>query len=96
MTRRLTLWITGGAAAASLGLGTAFAATIPGHATSTTGTSGTSAPAGSPAPGTSGSAGSSASPPASTQQSQQQTQLSQPSTQPAHTTAPPVVISGGS
>jgi hypothetical protein len=29
--RRLTLWITGGAAAASLGLGAAFAHTLPGH-----------------------------------------------------------------
>ena len=29
--RKLTLWITGGAAAASLGLGTAFAHSLPGH-----------------------------------------------------------------
>jgi hypothetical protein len=29
--RKLTLWITGGAAAASLGLGTAFAHALPGH-----------------------------------------------------------------
>jgi hypothetical protein len=33
--RRLTLWITGGAAAASLGLGTAFAHALPGHSYST-------------------------------------------------------------
>jgi hypothetical protein len=29
--RKLTLWITGGAAVASLGLGTAFAQSLPGH-----------------------------------------------------------------
>jgi hypothetical protein len=29
--RRLTLWVAGGAAAASLGLGTAFAQALPGH-----------------------------------------------------------------
>jgi hypothetical protein len=33
--RRLSLWITGGAAAASLGLGTAFAHALPGHAAAT-------------------------------------------------------------
>jgi hypothetical protein len=38
--RKLTLWITGGAAAASLGLGTAFAHAVPGHSY-TTGSSGT-------------------------------------------------------
>ena len=38
MVRKLTLWITGGAAAASLGLGTAFASSVPGHAAGTTGT----------------------------------------------------------
>jgi hypothetical protein len=35
--RRLTLWITGGAAAASLGMGTAFAHAQPGHTGSATG-----------------------------------------------------------
>jgi hypothetical protein len=30
--RRLTLWIAGGAAAATVGLGTAFAHALPGHA----------------------------------------------------------------
>jgi hypothetical protein len=33
--RKLTLWITGGAAAASLGLGTAFAHALPGHSHTT-------------------------------------------------------------
>ena len=37
--RKLTLWITGGAAAASLGLGTAFAHALPGHAAGTAGSS---------------------------------------------------------
>jgi hypothetical protein len=46
--RKLSLWITGGAAAASLGMGTAFAHAIPGHtmtAGATTPASGTSSPA---------------------------------------------------
>ncbi|MGO8960437.1 MAG: hypothetical protein ACLQFR_24150 [Streptosporangiaceae bacterium] len=34
--RKLSLWITGGAAAASLGLGTAFAHELPGHASAAT------------------------------------------------------------
>lgn len=87
MVRKLTLWITGGAAAASLGIGTAFASAVPGHVTGTTGTTTTPAPAASK----SVSAGS-----ASTQHSQPQAQLSQPAQQPTHTTAPPVVTSGGS
>ena len=41
--RKLSLWITGGAAAASLGIGTAFAHAIPGHSTTTQGTGGSSA-----------------------------------------------------
>jgi hypothetical protein len=52
--RKLSLWITGGAAAASLGMGTAFAHAIPGHSTTTRGnvpatgtTGGSSAGAGS-------------------------------------------------
>jgi hypothetical protein len=48
--RKLSLWITGGAAAASLGMGTAFAHAIPGHATTTGGSA--------PATGTSGRAAS--------------------------------------
>jgi hypothetical protein len=45
--RKLTLWITGGAAAASLGMGTAFAQAIPGHTMTTGGSTpatGTSSP----------------------------------------------------
>ena len=53
--RKLTLWIAGGAAAASLGLGTAFAHAIPGHAAGSQ--SAGSAPAATGSPGTGGSAG---------------------------------------
>jgi hypothetical protein len=34
--RKLSLWITGGAAAVSLGLGTAFAHALPGHSSAST------------------------------------------------------------
>jgi hypothetical protein len=37
LARRLTLWVAGGAAAASLGLGTAFAHALPGHRASAAG-----------------------------------------------------------
>jgi hypothetical protein len=94
MVRKLTLWITGGAAAASLGLGTAFASAVPGHA-GTTGTSAT--PSSSTAPQQSGATTTSpAAKPAGSQRSRQPSQLSQPQQQPAQTTAPPVVTSGGS
>jgi hypothetical protein len=86
MVRKLTLWITGGAAAASLGLGTAFATAVPGHA----GTAGTSGTSSSTAPQHSGATTTSpAAKPAGSQ-------LSQPQQQPSQTTAPPVVTSGGS
>lgn len=91
MVRKLTLWITGGAALASVGLGTAFATANPGHAAGTTGTTSTSAPA-SPASSGTGSTRTAAPTSAGTQHSQ----LSQPQQQPAQTTAPPVVTSGGS
>jgi len=95
MVRKLTLWITGGAAAASLGLGTAFATATPGHAAGTTGTSST--PSSSTAPRQSGTGSTSpAAKPAGTQRSSRSSQLSQPQQQPAQTTAPPVVTSGGS
>src|SRR5215475_7336629 len=81
MTRKLTLWITGGAAAASLGMGTALAHAVPGHASSSTGTTGKPAPASSTAPPK----------PATSHPQPQHTRLSQPPQQPAHTSAPPVV-----
>lgn len=50
--RKLTLWITGGAAAVSLGLGTAFAHALPGHSytTGSTSTSGSTASSGQAEP----------------------------------------------
>jgi hypothetical protein len=92
MVRKLTLWITGGAAAASLGLGTAFASSVPGHATGTTSTPSSSTAQHSGAASTSPAAQK----PAGTQHSSQSSQLSQPQQQPSQTTAPPVVTSGGS
>jgi hypothetical protein len=90
MVRKLTLWITGGAAVASLGLGTAFASATAGPAAGTTGTTSTSTPASSAKP----AAGSTR--PAAKPAGGQQSQLSQPQQRPAQTTAPPVVTSGGS
>jgi hypothetical protein len=55
--RKLSLWITGGAAAASLGMGTAFAHAIPGH-TMTTGGSTPATGTSGPTPATSSSAAS--------------------------------------
>ncbi len=49
--RKISLWITGGAAFASLGLGTAFAHALPGHARSATSTSGGATVSGSPRTG---------------------------------------------
>lgn len=96
MIRKLTVWITGGAAAASLGLGAAFAHAMPGHAATST----TNAPqsAATPtAPANSGSASSAPANSGSTSPSaSKSTQLTQPQQQPTHTTAPPVVTSGGS
>jgi hypothetical protein len=87
--RKLTLWVTGGAAAASLGLGVAFASAVPGHAAGSSGTTGPAKPTSSastshPASGSTSGAQSS------------QSQLTQPQQQPAHSTAPAVVTSGGS
>jgi hypothetical protein len=106
LIRKITLWITGGAAAASLGFGTAFAHAVPGHSTAastpprnstpsaaTGSRSAGSGSAGSGSPG-SGSAGSGSA--GSGSAGSGSSQLSQPQQQPAHTTAPPAVTSGGS
>jgi hypothetical protein len=83
LIRKLTLWVTGGAAAASLGLGAAFAHAVPGHAASTPGQAKqTSSATSHTASGGTGST--------------QPSQLTQPQQQPTQTTAPPVVTSGGS
>ncbi|HXP19826.1 MAG TPA: hypothetical protein VN840_09300 [Streptosporangiaceae bacterium] len=85
-TRRLSLWIAGGAAAASLALATAFGYALPGHAV----TSGAQAPAshsgrgsGHSGAGRSGHGGSGR-------------QLAPPQQPPSGSVAPPVVSSGGS
>ena len=82
--RKITLWIGGSAAAASLGLGTVFAHAVPGHASSTATT--TTRPSATPSAST-GSASPSAT---------KQTQLAQPQQQPTQTSAPHTVTSGGS
>ncbi len=83
-TRRLSLWIAGGATAASLGLATAFGYALPGHAVAATGKS----PAGQGSgQGHQGSGGS----------HQHGTGgLTAPQQPPAQPAAPPVVSSGGS
>jgi hypothetical protein len=110
-TRRATLWVAGGAAAASLGLGTAFAHALPGHQASAAGSRSGAAtvgtqPQGSPAPGTQ---------PQGTQAQGTQAQgtqprhgakahsskpqsppLSQPTTPPSTAPASPQAVSGGS
>jgi hypothetical protein len=48
--RKLSLWITGGAAAVSLGLGTAFAHALPGHSHSAAPAGNTRTPPGSTGP----------------------------------------------
>jgi hypothetical protein len=110
-TRRATLWVAGGAAAASLGLGTAFAHALPGHqATAAASRSGAATagtqPQGSPAqrtqpqgtqpPGTQ-PPGSQPRPGAKAHHSKPQSQpLSQPTTPPSTAPASPQAVSGGS
>jgi hypothetical protein len=83
-TRRLTVWIAGGATAASLTLAAALGFALPGHAASSgsqanhAGSSGTSGAGGSQGP-----AG-------------QHSKLSPPRHKPRNSGAPPVVSSGGS
>jgi hypothetical protein len=97
--RKLTLWITGGAAAASLGMGSAFAHALPGHAasasTSSRSTSTGAGHAGTKASSSNGNAGTSAS--SGTQRGHHHRhRLAPPAQQPVSTPAPPVVSSGGS
>ena len=99
--RRLTLWAAGGAAAASLGLGAAFAHALPGHHSSAPGAASgaTSAgtqptgtqPAGTQPTGTQPTGTQPTGAPASPRQ-----QISPPAQPPATTTAPPQTTSGGS
>jgi hypothetical protein len=105
--RKLSLWITGGAAAASLGLGTAFAHAMPGHAaTGSPASSAASQASGSTSAGKSASGASprSSSAPArsasvspSHQAASRSThKLAQPASTPAPTQQQPVAQSGGS
>jgi hypothetical protein len=94
--RKLTLWVGGAAAAASLGLGTAFAHALPGHAATaarTTPTKAATPAAGSPGGGQSAAPSVSTSPQHSRHN---RAPLAKPTQQPAPTQAPPVVSSGGS
>ena len=97
-TRRVSLWVAAGAAAASLGLGTAFAHALPGHRGPAAGAQ-PGAAAGHPPQGTqprstqppgTGATGSPAAP------SPAATHLTQPAQPPATTAAPPQATSGGS
>jgi len=90
LIRKLTLWVTGGAAAASLGLGAAFAHAVPGHAASTPASSGSARQTSSAGTSHAASGGTGTTP------HSQNSQLVQPQQQPTQTTAPPVVTSGGS
>jgi hypothetical protein len=110
-TRRLTLWIAGGATAATLGLAGVLSSAIPGH-TATTGSGAQSGQVSSSQPGgtTSGAAGSGddggssddgsgksgTSSGHSGKSGKARTHLTTPPQPPAATTAPPVVSSGGS
>ena len=103
-TRRLTVRIAGGAAAASIVLTGALGFALPGHTTSTagqttpsgSGTAGSGAGTGSASGG--GSAAGSGSAPGTTRRhhSHHRGHLAPPAQQPAPTQAPPVVSSGGS
>lgn len=94
--RRLTLWITGGAAAASLGMGSAFAHALPGHAASASTSSGSTstgaARTGTKATGSTGTAAASS----SQGGHHHRHRLAPPAQQPVSTPAPAVVSSGGS
>src|SRR5215469_5955377 len=97
--RKLTLWVGSAAAAASLGLGTAFAHALPGHAATTPRTSHTKATGGAALSSGPGQVSSpSAAPSASTSPGRRAHHhaLSPPPQQPAPTQAAPVVSSGGS
>jgi hypothetical protein len=93
------LWVGGVAAAASLGLGTAFAHALPVHSASsqsTTGSSAGGAPAGGAVGHNPGPAGSSPAAGHRQRRHRHRSKLTAPAQRPAPTQAPPVVSSGGS
>ncbi|HTS95498.1 MAG TPA: hypothetical protein VMI33_02675 [Streptosporangiaceae bacterium] len=101
--RRVSLWVAGGTAAATLGLGTAFAHALPGHhAPSAAAGPGAAGPrpqaSRAPQPAASGAAPSSpaAQPSASPAPSPAATHLSPPAQAPAPAPAPAQTTSGGS
>jgi len=94
-TRRVSLLVAGGAAAASLGLGTAFAHAIPGHGPpATLSRPGPAAPAAQPGQRHAGQRH--AGHRAGTGRRRQLRQPAQPPQPPPSTPAAPVVVSGGS
>jgi hypothetical protein len=103
-TRRLSLWVAGGAATASMGLGTAFAHALPGHgAPAVSAQPGRTQPPAIPSQITPPASGAPPSPagqqPASgtsAAPSPAATHLAQPSQAPAATPAPAQTASGGS
>ena len=104
-TRRATLWVAGGAAAAALGLGTMFAHALPGHQAPAAGPRSGAATAGARPQGPQPRGA----PPASTKpqgasagrakahgSKPQHSPLSQPTAAPSTTPASPQAVSGGS
>jgi hypothetical protein len=99
--RKLSLWITGGAAAVSLGLGTAFAHALPGHTHSTGATTGATARPAAAAPPARGSRPAPAARrhvrvPRQRHEHQLARPTHAPAAAPAPAPAPPPVSSGGS
>jgi hypothetical protein len=101
--RKLSLWVTGGAAAVSLGLGTAFAHALPGHTHTTGATTGTTArPGAAAAPPAGGSRPAPAPRGHVSVRQHHEHQLARPThapaaaPAPAPAPAPPPVSSGGS
>jgi hypothetical protein len=101
-TRKLSLWIAGGATAASLGLAAALGVSLPGHTATTASQSGSTATSGSsgsasgnkgagPDTGTSNTGANTGS-----HHAHHHAAIAPPKQAPAHTKAPPVVSSGGS
>jgi len=91
-TRRLSIWIAGGASAASFGLAGALGFALPGHSVSSGTTTHTSTGSGHPAAqGTGGGSGQ-----RSGSARHHHRRLAPPAQQPGNTGAPPVVSSGGS
>ena len=86
ITRRLSVWVAGGATAASLGLAVALGFALPGHTATST----------APAAGRSGSGSRQGGPSAGSGSAHHRRGLTPPRHAPANAVAPPVVSSGGS